>query len=79
MGYVAIEVMAFEHAIAWVMKRKENGAGRRVTFGTGVAFPSVVLVPASRSRASTALGHGGFDRGVLNAASVAQGIRGSNH
>jgi hypothetical protein len=50
-----------------------------MTFGTGIAVPSVVLPPTSRSWASSALGHGGRDCGVMAASSIPQGVRGSNH
>ncbi len=49
MCFVAVEVVKFAHDIAWVLKRKEVGARRRATFGTGFAIPFVVLPPASRS------------------------------
>jgi hypothetical protein len=59
--FVAVEVVELVQAIARVLKRKEIGAGRRVTFGTGIAIPSVVVLPGSRSLASTALCSGGCD------------------
>ncbi len=52
-------------AIARILKRKEIGARRRATFGTGVAIPFVA--------------RGGCDRGVVAAMSVPQAVRGSNH
>jgi hypothetical protein len=39
-SFVAVEVVEFAHAIAKALERKEIGAGRRVTFGTGIAIPS---------------------------------------
>jgi hypothetical protein len=53
--FVAVEVVEFAHAVPRVLKGKEIGARRRATFGTDVAIPSVILLPASRSWASTAL------------------------
>ncbi len=79
MCFVVIEVVKFAHAIARVLKRKEIGAGRRVTFGMGIAIPSIILLPASRSQASTMLSHGGCDYGVVAASSIPSGVRGSNH
>ncbi len=76
---VAVEVVKLSHAIARVLKGEEVRAGRRTTFGTGIAVPIFVCLPASRSRASTALGCGGCDRGVVAASSIPQGIRGTNH
>ncbi len=55
MCFVAVEVVEFAHAVPRVLKGKEIGARRRATFGTDVAIPSVILLPASRSWASTAL------------------------
>jgi hypothetical protein len=40
-----VEVVELTHTIARVVKRIEVGAGRRVTFGTGVAAPFVTLLP----------------------------------
>jgi hypothetical protein len=45
---VSLEVVEFADAIAKVLKRKEIGAGRRATFGMGVAIPSVILLPANK-------------------------------
>jgi hypothetical protein len=41
---VGIVVVKFKSAIAMVVKRIEIGAGRRSTFGTGVAISLVVLL-----------------------------------
>jgi hypothetical protein len=73
--FVAVEIVEFEHAIARVLKRKEIEAGRRTTFGTDVAIPSVVLLPASGGRAATVLGHGGCDRGVVATKNIERGSR----
>ncbi len=62
-GFVAVEVVEFAHAIARVFEGNEIGARRRMTFGTGITSPSVVLLPPSRSLASTALDRGGCDSG----------------
>jgi hypothetical protein len=35
--FIAVEVVEFAHAIARVLKRKENRARRRATFGIGIA------------------------------------------
>ncbi len=77
--FVAVKVVKLAHAIARVLKGKEVRAGRRTTFGMGVAIPFVVLLPACRRRAPTALSCGGCNRGVVAASSIPQGIRGSNH
>ncbi len=79
MCFVAIKVVKLSHAIARILERDKIRAGGRTTFGTGFAVPSVILPPASRSWASTALGHGGLDRGVVAASSIPQGICGPNH
>ncbi len=50
-----------------------------VKLGMGIAVPSVVLPPASRSWASAALGSGGHDRGIMATSSIPQGLRSSNH
>ncbi len=47
--FIAVEIVNLAHTIAQVLKRKEVGAGRRATFGMGVAVPFVVLLPTSRS------------------------------
>ncbi len=60
-------------------KEKKIRAGGRMTFGTGVSVPSVILPPASRSWASATLISGSHDRGVVAAMSILQGVRGSNH
>ncbi len=79
MCFGAVKVMKLTHAIARVLKREKIRAGRRMTFGTFVAIPFVILLPASRSWASAVLGHGGHDRGVVAASSITQGVRDSNH
>jgi hypothetical protein len=58
-GFVAVKVVVFAHAIAKVVKREEIGARRRVTFGVGFSIPSVVLFSAIRSRAPPTLSFGG--------------------
>ncbi len=65
MCFVSVEIVKFTHVIAPVLKRKEDGAGRMETFGTGVAIPFVILLPASRSQSSTALSCGRCDHGVV--------------
>ncbi len=42
---MGIVVVKLTHFIARVVKRKEVRAGRRATFGTGVAAPFVTLLP----------------------------------
>ncbi len=79
MRFIAVKVVKLAHAIAPVLKGKEVRARRRMTFGTGVAIPFVVLLPASRSRASTALSLSGCNNGVVATPSIPQGIRSSNH
>ncbi len=54
--FVVVKVVKFTYAIAWVLKRDKIRAGRRTTFGTGVAVPFVSF--ASRSWASAVLSHG---------------------
>jgi hypothetical protein len=66
--FVAVEVVKLALAIAWVLKIKEIGARKGATCGTGVAVPFVVLLPAGRSQAPTALSCGG--RGVVAASSA---------
>ncbi len=63
MCFVAVKVVKLTHAIAQVLKREKIRAGRRTTFGTGVAVPFVILLPASRNWASAALGRGSCDWG----------------
>ncbi len=58
MCFVAVKVVKLIHAITRILEREKIRAGGRTTFGTGVAIPSVVLPPASRSWASAALGCG---------------------
>ncbi len=41
---MGVVVMKFTHAIARVVKRIEVRAGRRATFGTGIATPFVTLL-----------------------------------
>jgi hypothetical protein len=77
--FVAVKVMKLTHALFRVLKREKIGAGRRTTFGMGIAIPFVVLLPACRSRASAALSRGSRNRGVVAAPSIPQGIRGSNY
>jgi hypothetical protein len=43
---VGIVVVKLTHTIARVVKRIEIWAGRRGTFGTGIAAPFVTLLPA---------------------------------
>jgi hypothetical protein len=70
--------MKLTHVIVRVWKEKIR-AGGRMTFGTGIAIPFVVLPPASRNWDSAMLSCGGCDCGVMAASSIPQGIRGSNH
>ncbi len=64
MCFVAIKIVKLTHAIAWILEREKIRAGGRTTFETGVAVPSVVLPPTSRSCASDVLGHGGRNHGL---------------
>ncbi len=79
MCFVAVKVVKLTHAIARILEREKIRAGRRTTFGTGVAVPSVVLLPASMSWTSAALCRGGRDCGVVAASNIPQGVHGSNH
>jgi hypothetical protein len=55
-GFVAVEVVEFAHAISRDLKRKEIGAVRRATLGTGVPFLlSFFFLPVG---ARLLLGHG---------------------
>jgi hypothetical protein len=60
----------FTHAIAPVLKREKIRAGRRMTFGRGFAITFVVLLPANKSWASTVLGRGGRDHGIMAASNI---------
>ncbi len=75
---VGVTIVKFAHAIGRVLERVESGAGRWATFGTGVAVPFVIYLPAGGSGAPTSVSRGGRDRGVVAALSVPQGVRGSN-
>ncbi len=67
---MGVVVVKLTHAIARVVKRIEVWAGRRATFGTGVAAPFVTLLPNWGSWAPTSLCRGGWDRRVVASLSV---------
>jgi hypothetical protein len=75
---VGVIVVKLAHAIGRVLESVKSRAGRRVTFGTGVAVPFVGRLPASGSRAPTSVSPGGRDRRVVAASSIPQGVRSSN-
>jgi hypothetical protein len=62
-----------------ILEGEKVRAGRRTTFGTGFAIPSVIVLSASRSWASAALSRESRDHGVVGTLSIPQGVRGSNH
>jgi hypothetical protein len=78
---VGVVVVKLTQAIAMAVKRIEVWAGRRATFGTGIAAPFVTLLSICWSWALTSLFHGGRDREVVASSSVPQGVRGfhNNH
>ncbi len=70
--------MKLTHTIGRVLKSVEGRAGRRATFGTGVAVPFVARLPGSGSRAPTSVSHGGCDHRVVAVLNVPQGVPGLN-
>ena len=75
---IGVIIVEFAHAIGRVLESVKSRAGRRATFGTGVAVPFVGRLPISGSRATTSVSRGGRDRRVVAASSIPQGVRGSN-
>ncbi len=75
---VGVIIVKLATAIGRVLKSVESRAGRRATFGTGLAVPFVGRLPASGSRAPTSVSRGGRDHRVVATSSIAQGVRSSN-
>ncbi len=71
---VGVIVVKLAHAIGRVLESVKSGAGRRTTFGTGVAVPFVVRLPASGSRAPTSVSRSGRNHWVVAASSIPQGV-----
>jgi hypothetical protein len=73
---VGVVVVKLTHAIAIVrvVKIIEVWAGRRATFGMGIAAPFVNVLPVCWSWAPTSLCHGSRDHGVVASSSVPQGV-----
>jgi hypothetical protein len=78
-SFVGIVVVKFTYAIARVLERIGVGAGRGVTFSTGVAALFVTSLPAVRSWAPIALCRGGCNCWVMAASSIPQGVCSLHH
>ncbi len=70
--------MKLAHATGRVLKSVKSRAGRRATFGTGVAVPFVTRLLASGSRAPTSVSRGSRNHRVVAASSIPQGVCSSN-
>ncbi len=72
-------ILIFANASARVLKTEKVLVGRGAIFLTGTAASLVAPLHSNRSRAPTTVSRGGYDHGVVAAASVSQGVRGCNH